>query len=82
MTPSGECGKSSCLVFQTNYPSLKNLLEYYLVKGGWIPPEEAERIDVIGYPSKQSNIEEVFGLEALKESLDNKMRSPKKEPKS
>ncbi len=70
------------IIIQTNYPSLRNLLEDYLVRGGWIPPEEADQIEVIGYPSKKTNHEELFGLNALKESLPNRKSNKKKPPRS
>lgn len=66
------------LVIQTNYPSLKNLFEDYLVKGGWIPPEEAEQIGIIGYPSKSSNLEEAFGLETLPRKKSPSLRPRRK----
>ncbi len=42
---------NNLLIQISNYPSIKNLLEDYLVRGGWITLEEALKIEVIGYPS-------------------------------
>lgn len=50
-------------VVQTTYPSIKNLLSYYLVKGGWITAKEVSQIEVIGYPSKEIDLTDVLGLQ-------------------
>jgi hypothetical protein len=67
------------VIILNNYLSLRNFLEDYLVRGGWIFPEEAESIEVIGYPSTKINPEEVFGLEELTKSNQN--RKGRKKPK-
>ena len=50
-------------VVQSTYPSIKDVLSFNLVEGGWLTLKEASQMEVIGYPAKKSNLSDALGLQ-------------------